>query len=229
MSRIKFIYCKPCILSPLEDFCASNKGQRQTYKSVSRFLCALHKEHRQIPQTRDTSLLPCRCACSIQSCPILFDSMGCSPPSSSVHGILQARIPEWVAMPSSKGSSQSRDQTQLSCIAGRFFTTEHPLPWEKQKWSNPVISVFMEQLIYGQECGERQSFQVQFTEDLDLGQSCCDHKSISDPALNFKIQISFSFKDHLNYGVFITYSKPGASVKSPIKEGDFIPTQPQEK
>ena len=122
MSRIKFIYCKPCILSPLEDFRASNKGQRQTYKSVSRFLCALHKGHRQIPQTRDTALLPCRCACSGQSCPILFDSTGCSPPSSSVHGILQARIPEWIAIPFSRGSSRPRDWIQVSCIAGSFFT-----------------------------------------------------------------------------------------------------------
>ena len=38
------------------------------------------------------------------------------------HGILQARIPEWVAIPFSRGSSQPRDQTQVSCIAGRFFT-----------------------------------------------------------------------------------------------------------
>ena len=41
---------------------------------------------------------------------------------SSVHGILQARILEWVAISSSRGSSQPRDQTQVSCIAGRFFT-----------------------------------------------------------------------------------------------------------
>ena len=47
----------------------------------------------------------------------------CSPPGSSVHGgILQARILEWVAMPSSRGSSQPRDQTHVSCIAGGFFT-----------------------------------------------------------------------------------------------------------
>ena len=42
-----------------------------------------------------------------------FDSMDCSPPGSSAHGILQARILEWVAMPSSKGSSQPTDQTQV--------------------------------------------------------------------------------------------------------------------
>ena len=51
--------------------------------------------------------------------------MDCSPSGSSVHGILQARILEWVAMTSSKGSSQSRDQIQFSCIAGRFFTMSH--------------------------------------------------------------------------------------------------------
>ena len=58
----------------------------------------------------------------LQSWPTLCDPMDCSPPGSSVHGILQARILEWVAMPSSRGSSQSTDQTQVSCIAGRFFT-----------------------------------------------------------------------------------------------------------
>ena len=44
-------------------------------------------------------------------------------PHGRVHGILQARILEWVAIPFSKGSSQPRDQTQVSCIAGRFFTS----------------------------------------------------------------------------------------------------------
>ena len=57
-----------------------------------------------------------------QSCLTLGDPMVCSPPGSSVHGIVQARILEWVAMPSSRGSSQPRDRTQVSCIAGRFFT-----------------------------------------------------------------------------------------------------------
>ena len=47
----------------------------------------------------------------VQSCPTLCDPMNCSLPGSSVHGILQARILEWVAMPSFRGSSQSRDVT----------------------------------------------------------------------------------------------------------------------
>ena len=53
-----------------------------------------------------------------QSCPTL-----CDPMDYMVHGILQARIQEWVAFPFSRGSSQPRDQTQVSCIAGRFFTS----------------------------------------------------------------------------------------------------------
>ena len=47
-------------------------------------------------------------------------------PDNSVHGILQARILEWVAVPFSRGSSQPRDQTKVSCTAGKFFTTEPP-------------------------------------------------------------------------------------------------------
>ena len=48
--------------------------------------------------------------------------MDYSLPASSVYGILQARILEWVAIPFSRGSSQPGDRTQISCIAGRFFT-----------------------------------------------------------------------------------------------------------
>ena len=57
-----------------------------------------------------------------QSCPTLFDPMDYSLPGSSVHGILQARILEWVAIPFSRGSSQLRDRTWVFCTAGRFFT-----------------------------------------------------------------------------------------------------------
>ena len=53
-----------------------------------------------------------------QLCPTL-----CDPMDSTVHGIFQARILEWVAFPFSKGSSQPRDQTEVSCIVGGFFTS----------------------------------------------------------------------------------------------------------
>ena len=52
----------------------------------------------------------------------LCDPVDRNPPGSSVHSILQARILEWVAVPFSRGSSQLRDRTWVSLIAGRFFT-----------------------------------------------------------------------------------------------------------
>ena len=57
-----------------------------------------------------------------QSCSTLCDPMDCSPLVFSVHGIPQAKILEWVAISFSRGSFQPRDQTNVSCIAGRFFT-----------------------------------------------------------------------------------------------------------
>ena len=69
----------------------------------------------------------------LQSCPTLCDPMDCSPPGSCVHGILQVRILEWVAISSSRRSSRPRDQThvsRVSCVspvlAGAFFTTVTP-------------------------------------------------------------------------------------------------------
>ena len=86
-----------------------------------------------------------------QSCPTL-----CDPMEYTVHGILQARILEWVAFPFSRGSSQPRDRTQVSWIADRFFTSSatresiHPklIPYCKstilqfsKKWEGRVARV----------------------------------------------------------------------------------------
>ena len=57
-------------------------------------------------------------------CLTLCHPMDCSPPGPSVRGILQARTPEGVVIPSSRASSRPRDQTRISCITGRYFTTE---------------------------------------------------------------------------------------------------------
>ena len=58
------------------------------------------------------------CVCAqLPLCPTLCDPMDCSPPGSSVHGILQARILEWVAMSSSTGSSWPKDWTYISCVS----------------------------------------------------------------------------------------------------------------
>ena len=66
----------------------------------------------------------------------LCDPMDYSPSGSSIHGISQARILEWVAKPFSRESSQPRDQTSISCIAGRFSCAE---PWGNGMYSHPHL------------------------------------------------------------------------------------------
>ena len=78
-----------------------------------------------------------------QLCPTLCDPMDCT-----VHGIVQARILEWVAFPFSSGSSQPRDRTQISHIAGRFFLSWMitvskgwlPGPWGRHSWGDTQIT-----------------------------------------------------------------------------------------
>ena len=72
-----------------------------------------------------------------QSCPNLCNPMDSSLSGSSLHGIFQARMLEWVAIPFSRGSSQSKDRTQLSHITGRFFTI-----WATKKAQLPGDSVY---------------------------------------------------------------------------------------
>ena len=75
----------------------------------------------------NTYLVACVCVCvCAQSCLTLCDPMECSPPGSSVHGILQARTLERVAMPSSRGSSRVRDRTCMSRVSS-IATWEAPL------------------------------------------------------------------------------------------------------
>ena len=86
----------------------------------------------------------------VLSCSVMSDSLGphelYRSSGSSAHGIIQARILEWVAIPFSRGSSRPRDWTQVSCIAGRFYTVwatretqkyphpQPPSPKEKRHW-----------------------------------------------------------------------------------------------
>ena len=72
-----------------------------------------------------------------QSCPTLCDPVGCSPPGSSVHGILQARVLEWIVISFSRGSSQPRERTRVSCVADRFLPSE---PQGNQEWEQAVWS-----------------------------------------------------------------------------------------
>ena len=82
-----------------------------------------------------------------QSCPTLRDHMDCSLPVFSVHRIFQERVLEWDAIAFSRESSQHRDRTWVSCIAGRFFIVWSGLPFpspmhesEKWKWSRSAMS-----------------------------------------------------------------------------------------
>ena len=89
---------------------------------------------------------------SLQSCPTPCNPMDCSPPGSSVHGILQARKLERVAMPASRGSSQPRDRTQVSHIATRFYPggvlfvwlsdgLAPPMPHQLPPWTPVAASI----------------------------------------------------------------------------------------
>ena len=78
--------------------------------------------------------VPCKgarvCASVVQSCPTRCDPTDCSPPRSSIHGILQARLLEWVAMLSSRGSSRPRNWTRVShvsCISRQVLYHQHHL------------------------------------------------------------------------------------------------------
>ena len=73
-----------------------------------------------LPLSYLTACLPAK---SLESCPTLCDPVGCSRPGSSVRGILQGRTVKSVAYPFSRGSSQPRDRTQVSCTAGVFLTS----------------------------------------------------------------------------------------------------------
>ena len=87
------------------------------------------------------------CVCvyvlAIRSWLTLCDPMVCSSPGSSLHGILQARILEWVAMPFSRGSSQPRDHTWVFHIAGKLFTI-----WASREAPGPERGLQIFKILY---------------------------------------------------------------------------------
>ena len=91
------VLCSPC----------SCKESDMTWQLNNRWLIC----YRKVKKVKVTQL-----------CPTFCDSMDCSPLGSSIHGIFQGRIPEWVAIPFSKWTFLPRDQTQVSCTAGEFLT-----------------------------------------------------------------------------------------------------------
>ena len=94
-----------------------------------------------------------------QWCLTLCDPVDCSPPGSSVLGILQARILEWVAIPFSRGSSQPRDRTQVSPIEGGFLPAE---PQGKPKNTGVGSLSFLQQIFPTQELAGASCFAGRF-------------------------------------------------------------------
>ena len=101
-----------------------------------------------------------------QSCPTLCDPMDCSLSGSSVHGIFQARVLEWIAISFPRGSSRPRNRTQVSHIAGRHFTV-----WATKEWSrwlfleNPVFHI---SILHLSEVGSGTGIAVQLDRILRL-------------------------------------------------------------
>ena len=125
-----------------KSLCCSGSRTQEQEKWMN---CHFQREKKPLKKTVEMSfqvtcisLCVCVCECvyvcvcvHAQSCLTLCNPVGCSPSASSVHGIFQARIMEWVAFSYSRGSSEPRDWTLSSgiscvscssCIAGRFFT-----------------------------------------------------------------------------------------------------------
>ena len=90
----------PCLLGSQNYYLLRERGDFQFLS----FIFLLSRTHLNDAFLQDTNLTTV-CVKSLQLCPTLCDHVDCSPPDSSVHGILQARILEWIAMPSSRGSS----------------------------------------------------------------------------------------------------------------------------
>ena len=116
---------------------------RVPQESVGEYQCrAWPTWSQRASASRRTSPAPGVCQCtrcdqSLPSCPILCDPVDCSPPGSSVHGILQVWILEWVAMSFSRGSSDLGIEPLFlmsSALAGRFFTTS--ATWEALNFNN---------------------------------------------------------------------------------------------
>ena len=84
-----------------------------------------------------------------QSCLTLCDRINCSPPGSSVLGIPQARMLEWIVIPFSRGTSQPRDWTLVFCVTGRFFTVctaGKLMRRNTESWMESRISIFFHRL-----------------------------------------------------------------------------------
>ena len=90
-----------------------------------------------------------------QLCPTLCDHLDCSPPGFSIHGIFQARILGWVSIFFSRGSSQPRDWTQVSHIAGRCFTL-----WDTREPVHNMVYEYFRLIVENYCLGKKNLFKI---------------------------------------------------------------------
>ena len=119
--------------------------------------------------------------------------MDCSSPCSSVHGILQARILKWVAIPFSRASCRSRDQTQVSCTAGGFFAV-----WATREAQTLTVpgTLLSNHGLYAETIFEML---------LDIIKSCIKYRW-ADSGLNFTFGIVTSFSVWISWASFISWA-----------------------
>ena len=127
----------------------------------------------KLKRGEESELMRNVCAKSFQSSPILCDPVDCSPPGSSAHGILQARILEWVAMPSSRGSSKPRDLSHVSYVScnGRWKWHLVGLCWINSYFTNCISSVCLQYLVPN-KCGFQENKDVYYFFSQSLHPPC---------------------------------------------------------
>ena len=140
------------------------------------------------------------CAKPLQSYLTLCNPMDCNPPDSSVHGIFQARILEWVAIPFSRGSSRPRDQTCVSmspALVGSFFTTG-------TTWEGPLLqqSVTKSLFLMSPLCHLIVSTQLYF-QNLHLLPSN-NHLCLAKSRTHVSVLTCLASYQYLNWGSFPT-------------------------
>ena len=120
-------------------------GQRSLagYSPVYKILRCVPRHYKCGPLYKNVGIFSLFESEVTQLCPTLCDPMDCSPPLSSVHGIFQARVLEWVAISFSRGSSQPRDRTQVSPIVSKtLYHLSH------QGTCNKLLLLFCNKLLF---------------------------------------------------------------------------------
>ena len=159
-----------------------------------------------------------------QLCLTLCDPMDCSLPGSSIHGIFQATVLEWVAISFSRGSSQPRDQTQVFCIAGRHFTI----------WATWWVVVFNEMMSVKNFTHSRylSTYGILSSESgpIPFWVVLC---TIPNPFWTWaESSMEFSRQEYWSGLLFPSPGNlldPGIKLGSPTVQADSLPSEPPEK